>query len=211
MDDFRNRWHRSTVPEETLVEAVGRACGYVIGCTLRHTMVNNRLRARAWSLPDAIRPHSSPTLRHPIGQVRRMRSTSRLLLPQTRVHNEHHAEELSRYVFHLLHSVPEHPYLREETCGVFEELVTNAVQHSNLMQDPDDITCFTALEYSSYRNQRLLTVSVYDNGIGLQTLKEKSDTAPDHHLLLGATGFGITGTAAIRGVGLNHTSSLSED
>jgi len=169
-------------------------------------MVSRRLRARAGSSPGLIRT-STPTMRHPIGQVKRLRSTSRLVLPPTAICDETAAEELCGNVVHILSTIPEKDTLKNEICGVFEELVTNAIQHGNPQGEPESIICSAVIEYSTYRNRRLLTVGVYDNGIGLETLRNNT-TADEHHLLLGATGFGTTGTTDLRGVGLYHTREI---
>ena len=198
---------QSATHEETLVEAIGRCCGYVTDDPLRKQMANGRLRVRAGSSLRLI-GNPSPTMRHPIGQVKRLRSTSRLLLPRTQIFDDDAAEELCVRVVHVLSSLPEKTTLKDETCGVFEELVTNAMQHGNPQGEPGASVCSTAIEYSTYRNRRLLTVGVHDDGIGLETLRKDDETADDYHLLLGATGFGTTGTTDIRGVGLYHTREI---
>ena len=193
--------------EETLVEAIGRCCGYLIDDPLREWMVSSRLRVRAGS-SIGLANTATLTMRHPIGQVKRLGSTSRLLLPRTQIRNESAAEELCYNVVHILETLPEKDAVKGEVCGVFEELVTNAVQHSNLQGGPSSGICSVAIEYSIYRNTRLFTVTVYDNGIGLETLKKDDSITDEHYLLLGATGIGITGTTDIRGVGLYHTREI---
>ena len=192
---------------ETLVEAVGRCCGYVIDDPLREQMVSRRLRIRAGSSLRLIRT-STPTMRHPIGQVKRLRSISTLLLPRTEICDETAAEELCGNVVHILGAIPEKNTLKNEICGVFEELVTNSIQHGSPQGEPESRICSAVIEYSTYRNRRLLTVGVYDNGIGLETLRKENTIADEYHLLLGATGFGTTGTTDMRGVGLYHAREI---
>ena len=170
-------------------------------------MANCRLRVRAGSSLGLIGA-STTTIRHPMGRVKRLRSTSRLLLPPTKIYDEPTAEQLCGSVVHILDTIPERNIIRDEACGVFEELVTNAIQHGTLQEDPRSSICSAAIEYSIYRNIRLISIAVYDNGAGLETLRANNNDADGHHLLLGATGFGATGTLDIRGVGLYHTREI---
>ena len=188
MGSHRNWRIQPATHEETLVEAIGRCCGYVIDDPLRKQMANCRLRVRAGSSLGLIGA-STTTIRHPMGRVKRLRSTSRLLLPPTKIYDEPTAEQLCGSVVHILDTIPERNIIRDEACGVFEELVTNAIQHGTLKEDPRSSICSAAIEYSIYRNIRLISIAVYDNGAGLETLRANNDDADEASFVARSHGF----------------------
>ena len=114
---------QSEAHQAALVEAIGRCCGYLIDDALKREMSSQRLRFRAGS-NDANAPNGPVNIRHPVGQVKRLRSTSRLVLPCTMIADEEGAESLSVEIYRLLDHLPETDVLKTELCGVFDELVT---------------------------------------------------------------------------------------
>ena len=196
--------------ETTLIQAVGRGCGYLLDAPLDKYMANQRLRARAVSSSGPVLPNEA-TMRHPMGQVRRIRSTSRLLLPRTSFRTEGDAESVCARTVQILTQIPESHTIKSEACGIFEELLTNAIQHGSPNSDPSSCICHAVIEYSIYRNRRVLTIGVYDDGIGIQTLRRNAFAADEHVMLLDAVGLGTTGTEQVRGVGLFHAKEVVND
>ncbi len=174
-------------------------------------MANQRLRARAVSSSTPIWPMDA-TVRHPIGQrVRRTRSTSRLLLPRTPLRTEADAESVCARMVQILTHIPETHTIKSETCGIFEELLTNAIQHGSPNSNPSSCICHAVLEYSVSRDCRLFTIGVYDDGLGIQTLRRNSNAVDEHTVLLDAVGLGTTVTGEVRGVGLFHAKEVVHD
>lgn len=203
---------RTSLPlhQTTLIEAVGRGCGYLLDAPHDRYMANQRLRARAFSSSGPGLPMDA-TVRHPMGQVRRTRSTSRLLLPRTPLRTEADAESVCARMVQILTHIPESHTIKSETCGIFEELLTNAIQHGSPNSDPSSCICHAVLEYSVSRGYRLFTIGVYDDGLGIQTLLRNSNAVDEHVALLDAVGLGTTGTGQVRGVGLFHAKEVVHD
>ena len=211
MSSLHSSGTASSRHETKLLEAVGRVCVHLIDDPFRRYMASQRLRVRAVSSIEGIL-QTDPTVRHPIGQVQRSRSTTRLLLPRTPLHTNEDAESVCGRMVQILAHVPTSESYKSEACGIFEELVTNAIQHGSPNSDPSSSICHTVVEYSLFRNRKVLTIGVYDNGIGLHTLHGDSNTSDEigekYRLLLGAAGLGITGTKETRGIGLFHTREI---
>ena len=111
----------------------------------------------------------------------------------------------------ILTHIPESHTIKSETCGIFEELLTNAIQHGSPNSDPSSCVCHAVLEYSVSLNSRLFTIGVYDDGVGIQTLLRNSNAVDEHVALLDAVGLGTTGTGQVRGVGLFHAKEVVHD
>ena len=148
---------------------------------------------------------------------------SKLLLPPTEFVDESDAEHISGTIAQLLSFRPEPLDFQAEVSGIIEELMINAIQHSqsgrphrgkakakNRRSRP-----FAMLEYSEYCANGLFSIGVRDMGSGILSSLLKShsynnETLSDYgNAIKRATEQGVTTTQEERGIGLSHVKALT--
>ena len=118
---------------------------------------------------------SSPRPIEPVEDVAFGGERSKLLLPPTEIVDEGGAERISSTIAQLLSIQPVPLGFQAEVSGIIEELMINAIQHSQLGRLRRRKTkvrnrrnrSFAMLEYSEYCSNRLFSIGVRDTGGGI--------------------------------------------
>ena len=191
----------------------------------------NQLRRQNQLTRAAIRCHgylvgsSSPRAIEPVEDVAFGGERSKLLLPPTEIVDEGGAERISGTIAQLLSFQPVPLGFQAEVSGIVEELMINAIQHSqSQLGRPHRAKTkarnrrnrsFAMLEYSEYCSNVLFSIGVRDTGGGILTSLLKSHSYNNEALsdygsaIKMATEQGVTTTHGDRGIGLFHVKELT--
>lgn len=143
---------------------------------------------------------------------------TRLLLPPTKIVNESDVERLSETTTQLLSDRPDPPDFQAEVCGIFEELMINAIQHSpsdrphrgRSESEQRRNRSYAMLEYSECCSNGLFSICVRDTGSGIRSsLRNSNKELSDAAAIKYATERSITGTQEDRGIGLYHVKTVT--
>ena len=189
----------------------------------------NQLRRQNQLTRAAIRCHGylvGSSSRRPIEPVQVTAfhgERSRLLLPPTELVDESDAEHISGTIAEILSFRPEPRDFPAEVSGIIEELMINAIQHSQSGKPHRGKAkaknrrnrSFAMLEYSEYCSNGLFSIGVRDTGTGILSSLLKShsynnETLSDYgNAIKKATEQGVTTTQDERGIGLSHVKALT--
>ena len=148
---------------------------------------------------------------------------TRWLLPPTRFAGVSDAEQLSEIVAQRIPNMSETLDFQAEVCGIFEELIINAIQHSlsdrsgrgNSAAEQRRNRTYAMVEYSENGPNHLFSVGVRDTGGGIRATLRNAPRFPykepldDIGAISYATELGTTATQDQRGIGLYHVKEVA--